>query len=200
MDWLKELLKNAGVEKADELEKSISKEIPKYFKPAKDFNDINEKLKTAEGEKEALLKDKENIEKEYEKFKKGSISQEDYEAKKKEIEENSKNELEAVKKDSKIEIALLNAGARNIKSVKANIDVEKVKLDGDKLIGLDDQLDALKKSDAYLFTGTKSVKQGAGTEGEGGSGEHRKAEGDDKTDEDLDNMSDEEYYAYINKK
>ena len=199
MDWLKELLKNAGVENADELEKSISKEIPKYFKPAKEFNDINEELKTVKGEKEALVKDKEKIESEYEKFKKGSISQEDYEAKKKEIEDNSKNELEAVKKDSKIEIALLNAGARNIKSVKANLNLENIKLDGDKLLGLDDQLDALKKSDSYLFTGEKSVKKGAGTDEEG-SGEHRKTDSDEKSDEDLDNMTDEEYYAYMNKK
>lgn len=201
MEWLKELLKNAGIENADELEKSISKEIPKYFKPAKEFNDIKEELKTVKGEKEALVKDKEKIETEYEKFKKGSISQEDYEAKKKEIEDNSKNELEAVKKDSKIEIALLNAGARNIKSVKANLNLENIKLDGDKLLGLDDQLEALKKSDSYLFTGTKTVNKGAGTEGEGsGAGGHRKTDGEEKSDEDLDNMTDEEYYAYMNKK
>ena len=51
MDWLKELLKNAGVENVDELEKSISKEIPKHFKPAKEFNDINDELKTVKAEK-----------------------------------------------------------------------------------------------------------------------------------------------------
>lgn len=38
MDWLKELLKNAEVENVDELEKSISKELPKHFKPAKEFS------------------------------------------------------------------------------------------------------------------------------------------------------------------
>lgn len=196
MDWLKELLKNAGVENVDELEKSISKEIPKHFKPAKEFNDINDELKTVKAEKATLENDKQKIEDEYEKFKKGSISQADYETKKKEIEDNSKIELEAVKKDSKIEIALINAGARNVKSVKANLDLEKVKLDGDKLLGFDEQLEALKKSDAYLFTGTTAVNKGAGD----GAGSYKKQSEDELTEDELDNMTDEQYFAHINKK
>ena len=153
-------------------------------------------MRTVKAEKATLENDKQKIEDEYEKFKKGSISQSDYEAKKKEIEDNSKIELEAVKKDSKIEIALINAGARNIKSVKANLDLDKVKLDGDKLFGFDEQLEALKKSDAYLFTGTTSVNKGAGD----GAGSYKKQSEDSPSDDELDNMTDEEYFAHINKK
>lgn len=195
MDWLIELLKNAGVEKAEELEKSISKELPKYFKPEKEFNSINEELKTLKGEKATLENDKKKIEDEYEKFKKGSISQADYETKKKEIEENSKIELEAVKKDSKIEIALVNAGARNIKSVKANLNLENVKLDGENLLGLDEQLETLKKSDAYLFTTTKVVNKGAE-----GANNQKADDVNDQNEDELDKMSDEDYYAYLNQK
>lgn len=50
-----------------------------------------------------------------------------------------------------IESALRDAKARNIKSVKANLNVEELKLAGDKIIGLDEQLAALKESDGYLF-------------------------------------------------
>ncbi|KIL46164.1 phage scaffolding protein [Jeotgalibacillus campisalis] len=57
--------------------------------------------------------------------------------------------------DDALKDALNSAKARNIKSVKANLDIEKIKLDGDKLIGLDDQLSALKESDAYLFAETE---------------------------------------------
>ena len=89
MEWLKELLKNAGVENVDDLESKISKELPKHFKPAKEFNDINEELKLVKGEKKTLEDDKKKIEDEYNNFKQGSISQADYEAKKKEIEDNS---------------------------------------------------------------------------------------------------------------
>ncbi len=41
MEWLKELLKNAGVENVEDLESKISKELPKYYKPASVFNEVN---------------------------------------------------------------------------------------------------------------------------------------------------------------
>ena len=37
MDWLKKILQDAGVENVDDLESKISKELPKYFKPAKEL-------------------------------------------------------------------------------------------------------------------------------------------------------------------
>lgn len=191
MEWLKEILKNAGVENVDEIESKISKELPKYFKPAKEFNDINEKLKLAEGEKKTLEEDKKKIEGEYENFKKGAISQTEYEAKKQEIENNSKVEIEKVRLDSKIELAISNAKAKNVKSVKANLDLEKIKLDGDKLLGFDDQIEALKKSDAYLFEIDKKVNKGL----EDDNPYQRKNEGGSYDDDDLDKLSDEEYFA-----
>lgn len=59
--------------------------------------------------------------------------------------------LTAQRKESKLELALKDAKAKNTKAVKANLDLESIKLDGDKLFGLDDQLKALKESDGYLF-------------------------------------------------
>lgn len=191
MEWLKELLKNAGIENVDDLEGKISKELPKYFKPAKDFNEINEKLKTANKEIETLKTTNTNIQTEYDNFKKGAISQADYEAKKKEIEANSKAEIEKVRLDSKIDLAINNAKAKNVKSVKANLDLDKIKLDGDKLLGFDDQIEALKKSDAYLFDIDNTVNNGVEQNG----GNPRKNEGGSLSDDDLDNLSDEEYFA-----
>nr|DAL11239.1 MAG TPA_asm: minor structural protein [Caudoviricetes sp.] len=189
MEWLKELLKNAGVENADELEGKISKELPKYFKPAREFNEINEELKIVKGEKKTLEEDKKKVEDEYNNFKKGSISQADYEAKKQEIENNSKAEIEKVRLESKIDLAINNAKAKNVKSVKANLDLEKIKLDGDKLLGFDDQIEALKKSDAYLFEIDKSVNQGLN------NNPGKRKEGEGYEDDELDNLSDEEYFA-----
>ena len=191
MEWLKELLKNAGVENVDDLEGKISKELPKYFKPAKEFNEINDELKLVKGEKKTLENDKKKIEDEYNNFKKGSISQADYEAKKKEIEDNSKAEIEKVRLESKIDLAINNAKAKNVKSVKANLDLEKIKLDGDKLLGFDDQIEALKKSDAYLFDIDNPVNKGVENDG----GNPRKNDGGSYSDDDLDNLSDEEYFA-----
>lgn len=191
MEWLKEILKNAGVENVDDLESKISKELPKYFKPAKEFNEINDELKLIKGEKKTLEDDKKKIEDEYNNFKKGSISQADYEAKKKEIEDNSKAEIEKIRLESKIDLAINNAKAKNVKSVKANLDLEKIKLDGDKLLGFDDQIEALKKSDAYLFDIDNPVNKGVDNDG----GNPRKNEGGFLEDDELDKLSDEEYFA-----
>lgn len=47
--------------------------------------------------------------------------------------------------------ALVSEKVKNTKAVKALLDTEKIKLDGEKLLNLDDQLKELKESDAYLF-------------------------------------------------
>lgn len=48
--------------------------------------------------------------------------------------------------------ALRNAKAKNPVAVKALLKVDTLKLDGDKILGLEEQLTALKASDDYLFT------------------------------------------------
>jgi len=63
--------------------------------------------------------------------------------------------------DIAIEKALTAAKAKNPKAVKALLDLEKVKLDGDKLLGLEDQLKTIQQSDPYLFG--ESGKVGSGT-------------------------------------
>lgn len=191
MEWLKKILNDAGIENAEELENKISKELPKYFKPAKEFNEVSEKLKTANKEIDTLKETNTNIQTEYDNFKKGSISQADYEAKKKEIEKNSKAEIEKVRLESKIDLAINNAKAKNVKSVKANLDLDKIKLDGDKLLGFDDQIEALRKSDAYLFEIDNAINNGV----ENNGGNPRKNEGGTLDDDELDKLSDEEYFA-----
>ena len=66
-------------------------------------------------------------------------------------EKEFQGKLAQQKKESKLELALKDAGARNTKAVKANLNLDAVSLDGENLIGLDEQLNGLKESDAYLF-------------------------------------------------
>lgn len=68
-------------------------------------------------------------------------------------------DLAAVKLDSAVSMALVEAKAKNPKLTKAALDMSLVKLDGDKLIGLSEQLDNLKKSDAYLFEVEETTEQ-----------------------------------------
>lgn len=63
--------------------------------------------------------------------------------------------------DNALEVALLSSKARDAKAVRALLDTEKIKLEGDKLTGLDDQIEALKKSHDYMFesAGTEPQKK-----------------------------------------
>ncbi len=69
--------------------------------------------------------------------------------------EDAKKDYEAnlikTRKEAKLELALKDAKAKNPKAVKALLDAEKISLDGDNLVGLEEQLKALKESDSYLF-------------------------------------------------
>lgn len=53
--------------------------------------------------------------------------------------------------DHKLESTLSGAKVKNVTAVKALLDIDSIKLDGDKLLGLDDQLNNLKEKESYLF-------------------------------------------------
>ncbi|MFN3092130.1 phage scaffolding protein [Bacillus pumilus] len=69
----------------------------------------------------------------------------------KKVSEEYQQKLNKQAFDFAIESALRDAKAKNIKAVKANLNVDGLKLSDDKVIGLDEQLTALKESDGYLF-------------------------------------------------
>lgn len=70
-------------------------------------------------------------------------------------------DIAAVKLDSAVSMALVEAKAKNPKLARAALDMSTIKLDGDKLLGLSEQVEALKKSDAYLF----DIEDGGGQGG-----------------------------------
>ncbi len=174
MEWLKELLKNAGVENADDLEVKISKELPKYFKPAKEFNEVSEKLKNANEEVETLKNTNTNIQTEYDNYKKGSITQEEYETKVKEIQKEADNKVKQSNFDSKLAVKLMSKeiNAKDVIDIKANLDMSKISLDGENFIGLDEQIKSLKEKKDYLFNKEETVITGTG------EGSRKKADGD----------------------
>jgi len=77
----------------------------------------------------------------------------DYEKKLTDYDEQIKNQ----KLNHKIDMKLLEIGAKNIVPVKAMIDMSKVSIDNDNILGLDDQIETLKKDNDYLFGETKKV-------------------------------------------
>lgn len=164
MDWLKELLKaKVGIEEG-ELEGligEIGKELAKYFIPKDKYNEVAEAKKKLEAD----IQERDN---QLEELKKAAGSNEEL---KKQIEalqaENKKAgeewqaKMAQMQLDFALERALTAAKAKNPKAVKALLDMEKVKLDGEQLLGLDDQLKAIQQSDPYLFG--ESGKVGGGT-------------------------------------
>ncbi|MBU3195654.1 phage scaffolding protein [Clostridium algidicarnis] len=143
----------------------------------KELDTANETLKQykkdiAKRDKDLLdlqgkVKDNEELNTEIETLKKANKkASEDYEAK-----------LNQINFDTKFEKALGSYKPKNAKALKALLDMEKVKLDGENFLGLEDQMKVLKESDSYLFGeetqgGTGSLGGGAssfGTDGQEGS-------------------------------
>ncbi|MCY6372457.1 phage scaffolding protein [Clostridium ganghwense] len=125
---------------------SANQTIKDYKQQIKDrdtqLNDLKEKLKD--------IKDVKELESEIEKLKtENQQTTEKYESKLKQIEF-----------DTKFEKALTSHKPKNTRALKALLDMEKIKLDGDSILGLDDQMKVLKESDAYLFEDEKSDKGG----------------------------------------
>ena len=74
-----------------------------------------------------------------------------------------KNDLAAVKKDAAVDAAIMQAKGKNAKAIRALLDLDKVTLREDgTLEGLD--LEALKKSDGYLFDTVQTVTRGNGVQ------------------------------------
>lgn len=156
----KEELKKIGIELTDEQLKALSEQIdnvdtiPKYR-----FDQVNERMKVAES-------DYNNLKAEFEKFKQEQSKTKDGEKPKSQANEFNlteelekfKNQLKAelsqvqLKKD--VEIELAKSGARHREAISGFINFDNVKYDEKgKLIGLSEQLEALKKDESmsYLF-------------------------------------------------
>ena len=109
-----------------------------------------EKIKT-EFEKQISERDKQ-----LEELKKVDVAS--YEQKIKEIQEENlksktdfENQLKQTKIDLSIENALIKAGAKNAQVFKSMVDTTKIIVDNDKIIGLDEQLETIKKEYAWGF-------------------------------------------------
>lgn len=149
----REFLKNLGLE--DDAIEKIMKEHGKTVNELKDkasnadnlqeqIDDYKQQLKERDEQLDDLskqVKDNEELTAEIERLKEEN----------KIATEELQKKLEQQAFDFALERALNSAGAKNTKAVKALLDTETIKLDGETLLGLDDQLKALQESDSYLF-------------------------------------------------
>ncbi len=169
MDWLKELLKKAGIEegKLDGVIADIGKELPKHFIPKDKYNEAAEAKKKLEADLAARDQQLEQLKQAAGNSEELKKQIEALQAENKKAAEEWQAKVAQMQLDFALERALATAKAKNPKAVKALLDMEKVKLDGDKLLGLDDQLKELQKSDAYLFGDPGKVGSGTNPPGAG---------------------------------
>lgn len=116
----------------------------------------NTKSKTEEKIKSDYEKQISERDKQLEELKKVDVTA--YEQKIKEIQEENlksksdfENQLKQTKIDLSIENALIKAGAKNAQVFKSMVDTTKIIVDNDKIIGLDEQLETIKKDYSWGF-------------------------------------------------
>lgn len=149
----REFLKNLGITEKETIDE-IMKEHGTSIEKAKTTTD--EKIK-ADYEKQISERDKQ-----LEELKKVDVAS--YEQKIKEIQEENlksksdfENQLKQTKIDLSIENALIKAGAKNAQVFKSMVDTTKIIVDNDKIIGLDEQLESIKKDYSWGFGAEQEV-------------------------------------------
>lgn len=99
----------------------------------------------------------------------------------KKIKEDYEAKLTQQSFDFALKDALSGAKAKNPKAVEALLNKEAIKLDGEKLLGLDEQLKAIKESDSYLFEAEQQQQQQQQSGVKFTTGQHQKQTGDAPT-------------------
>lgn len=154
MEWLKEIL-TAEDFKAEEAEEKIKKELPKYFIPKEKFNAVNEKVKSLEaqlGERDDQLSD---LKKKVKDNSELTAQIETLQNENKKVKEESEAKITNQKFDFELELKLRDYKVKNVKAVKALLDIKKLKLNDDETFtGLEEQITKLKETDEYLFGDT----------------------------------------------
>ena len=100
------------------------------------------------------------------------------------------SDLAAARLDNAVNMALVEAKARDPKLVKALLDMSVVKQDGDTVLGLKDQLEKITGSHSYLFASADPEPDP--TTRTNTAGAHVP-----NNKPDFSKMSDSEYYAYV---
>ncbi|MEA4972929.1 hypothetical protein SDC9_155561 [bioreactor metagenome] len=149
--WLKEIL---GDNYTDELDKKVDEKLTGLYVAKQDYDTKVNELSTANT---SIT----NLTGQLKAFDGVDVTKLKDDVTKWETKYNS--DIAAVKRDSAIDMAIVQAKGRNSKAIKALLDMDKIKLKDDgTLDGLD--IEGLKKSDAYLFDVETKKNIGGGFE------------------------------------
>ena len=133
----------------------------------KEINPLKQAQASAEQERDSLKSQLEDVNGQLSEAQKNSKKGSELQGQLKDLQKQfddskakAEEQLQATKKDYEIAAALSKAGAKNDKAVKALLDTEKVNFDDNgKLIGLSEQLEAVKKDNDFLFADANESNQ-----------------------------------------
>lgn len=155
-----ELLKLGLSEEQTEKVLSVNAEQLKGFIPKSRFDEVNNTKKQLEKD----LKDR-DVQLENLKNSSGDVETmkqtiENLQRDNKAAKDNFEAELAKFKLESAIDTTLLGSNVINTRAVKALLDMDKIKLDGDVLIGINEQIEALKNAeDSKMLFKVTETKQ-----------------------------------------
>lgn len=168
----REDLKNLGL--SDE---QVDKVMSEH---GKDMTSLQEKVSNLSTERDGLQSQLSERDKQLDGLQKSSKNVDELNAQIKQLQSDNKKvneewqtKLATQTKNFKIETALREANAKNIKAVLPFIESDKVTIEGDSLKGLDEQIKAIKANESYLFSEDKPTPKinigGKFTNGEQGT-------------------------------
>lgn len=121
------------------------------FIPKSRFDEVNESKKLLEGQIKAKDKELKDLGKKFEGNEDLASELATMKANSKKMEEDYKKQIADMQLSHRMEAVFNENKVKDAKLIKALLDMDKIKLDGDKVLGLDDQITALKESHDYLF-------------------------------------------------
>lgn len=135
----------------------------KGFIPPSRFNEVNEAMKNAK----ALLAERDT---QLAELKKSVGDNEELQNQIETLQADNKQakikyeaDVKALQISNAVERELLSSGTKNVKAVKALLNLEGAELDGETVKGLADQIAKLKESDGYLFNQPTNTSSPSGT-------------------------------------
>jgi|SRR5690625_722153 len=149
----REFLKSLGLE-----DDAIEKIMKEHGKTINDYKEKAEQAETLESQIEDYKEQIAERDKQLESLSEQAKDNEELTAEINRLKEENQTATQKLQQkldqqafEHKLDNTLKDAGVRNVKAVKALLDTESIKLDGETLLGLDDQLKGLQESDPYLF-------------------------------------------------
>jgi len=170
---IKDLLGDELISKINEVAKDAKIVLAPQedYIPKSRFDEVNNQTKELKARNEAFEKqvaDALKAAKTGEEFKANyeNLSRE-HEAQKSKYEA----QIQEIRTTTMLSEGLRSAGAINPKTIMPLLDVSKIKVEGDKLVGLEEQIQTIRKNDAYLFEVVTPQRAGRQSGGAGGGGD-----------------------------